>query len=158
MFTNFKRYSFVMLLTMLLVVTSAASALAIDLQLNDDWKASAVNGMVLKSGDSNNQFSGGIFYGPIANLKSESGKTVLGFGGLIGNLKSDENGNIKGAIGVTTITAFDNMFQASIVIDPADYKWLDADSYMLAITVQPIEAMKSVGSGVSALFGMIGLH
>lgn len=138
----------------------AGSAFAIDLQLNDDWRASVVNGLVLKSGNSNSQFSGGVFYGPIALIKSESGKNVLGLGGLIGNLKSDENGVIKGAIGITAVTAFDNMVQASVVADPTDFKWLDADSYMLAVTVQPIEAMKAVGSGLLSLLpiGMIGMH
>lgn len=143
---------FLLIVAMIFMSTSVYAA---DLQLNDDWQTAGVTGLVLQSGESNNAFSGGLFYGPIANVKTDSGKNIIGLGGLIGNLKSDDTGTIKGAIGVTAVTAFDNMIQASIVGDPTDFKWLNPDSYMLAITVDGIKAAKQLGSGMSIVFGWI---
>lgn len=144
-----------LILAAIMTVCLSAPAMAADLVLNETWEAQGVTGLVYQSGDATAQFSGGVFYGPIATLKTDGGKSVIGMGGVIGNLKSDENGVIKGAVGITVFTAFDNMFHASIVIDPEEYRWNNPDSYMAALTIDPLKAMKVFGNQVSAIIGIM---
>lgn len=148
-----KKFAFVFLILLAYCVL-AAPAFAWDFKLVDDWKAQETTGFVLKSGDAS-QLSGGAFYGPWAELTSDSGKRVLGFGGVTGNIKSDERGAWKGAIGMTVMTAFDDMLQGSIVIDPADFKWNEPDSYMFMIGISPIKAGSWTIDKGAALLGAI---
>jgi len=138
-----------------LSVSVSVSVMAMDLKLNEEWSTQAVSGVVFKADDAQAQFSGGVFFGPIANLRTNLGKSVLGLGGLIGNVKVDETGVYKGAVGITAITLFDNIIQGSVVIDPTEYKWIDPDSYMFAVTIQPVGALEVLGGSVTTLFGMI---
>ena len=144
-----------LILAVILTLSISVPAMAMDLQLNEDWKASAVSGVVFKADEAQAQFSGGVFFGPVANLKTDTGRSVLGIGGLIGNVKADEDGVYKGAVGVTVITLLDNIIQGSVVIDPTEYKWIDPESYMIAVTIQPVGALEAFGGSLAALFGMI---
>lgn len=146
---------FVLAITLVTILMMSTLSFALDFEVNENWQAAAISGVVFKADDANSQFSGGIFVGPIINLKSAAGKNVFGMGGLIGNIKADEDGVIKGAIGLTAVTAFNNTVQISVVADPTDFKWIDPDSYMMAVTVNPVDVFNTLGNGVSALFGMI---
>ena len=143
-----------LILAAIIIIALAIPAMAADLSLNETWTPLGVTGLVYQSGDATAQFAGGVFYGPVATLNTDGGKALLGMGGVIGNLKSDENGVIKGAVGITVLTAFDNMFQASVVVDPEQYRWNNPDDYMGAITVDPIKAVKVFGNQIGAIFGV----
>ena len=150
-FSMLKRF----ILTVILILSVSVPATAMDLKLSEEWSAHAVSGVVFAADDANSQFTGGIFVGPIVHLKTDLGKNIMGFGGLIGNVKTDEDGIIKGAGGITVVTIYDDMIQASIVVDPTQYKWIDPDTYMVAITFQPIGALETVGGTIASVFGMI---
>ena len=144
-----------LILAVILTLSVSVPAFSMDLKLSEEWLAHAVSGVVFAADDANSQFTGGIFVGPIAHLKTDLGSNILGFGGLIGNVKTDEEGIIKGAGGITIVTVYNDMIQASIVVDPTQYKWIDPDTYMIAITFQPVGALETIGGTIASVFGMI---
>ena len=152
-----KNCSAVLMVVVLAVTLSmlACSAFAADLKWSDDWDIHNITGAVMKDGDANNQLTTGAFYGTIAEVKNDAGKTLLGFGGMTGNLAADSEGHLTGVIGITAITAFDHMFQASIVGDINHFKVSDPESYKLYLSADPLKAGAYLFGKGSALVGLI---
>lgn len=132
------------ILTFIVLLTLSTTVYAGSLTWSD-WKVTSVTGSTLKSGDANNRLTTGVFIGPVAEWKNASGKSIVGFGGVVASLEVTPEGNLRGVGGLTPLTLLDNMVQVSVVGDINDFSLSNPDSYMLFISADVIKFGKWLG-------------
>lgn len=92
------------------------------------------------SGSDDLDGSAGIFIGTLGEVKTESGKKLLGLGGMA--LHVGETGHL--VVALDPITLFDDILQIGASIDTSNFRWKNPDDYLF-----------SVGFSASALIGKL---
>lgn len=115
-----------------LILAAAISLIAVSAQAASlDWSSdySMKDNISILSGSDDLNGSAGVFIGTIGEVKLESGKKLLGIGGV--SLHVGDTGNL--VVGVVPVTLFDDMIQLGIAVDMSDFMWNDKEDYLFSV-------------------------
>ena len=81
------------------------------------------------AGSDNMNGSAGVFIGTIGEVKLESGKKLLGLGGV--SFHVGDTGNL--VFTAVPITMFDDVIQLGVSADLSDFRWNESEDYLFSI-------------------------
>ena len=73
--------------------------------------------------------SAGVFLGTIGEVKLESGKKLLGLGGV--SFHVGDTGNL--VFTAVPLTLFDDVVQLGVSADLSDFRWNDPEDYLFSV-------------------------
>ena len=109
------------------ITLMAVSAQAADLKWSQDY--SMKDNIDVIANSDNMDGSAGVFIGTLGEVKLESGKKLLGLGGV--SFHVGDSGNM--VVGIVPVTLFDDMFQLGVSADLSDFRWDDPDDYLFSV-------------------------
>lgn len=125
-----------MLVIILSILCSFAVVQAASLKWSSDYKILDNTTVYYHSGESSGVGSAGVFIGTLGEIK-KSNKKMLGVGGF--NFNADAEGRL--IFGVVPVTAFDDMLQIGVAINPAEFRVNNSDSYMFSLGISISEVI-----------------
>ena len=122
----FKKSILALMLFVFLGVFSV-SATAADLGWSSDYAMKDNINMI--AGSDNMNGSAGVFLGTIGEVKLESGKKLLGLGGV--SFHVGDTGNL--VFTAVPLTLFDDVVQLGVSADLSDFRWNDPEDYLFSV-------------------------
>ena len=116
-----------LILALFAILVMSAPAMAADLTWSSDYAMK--DNINIISGSDNMNGSAGVFLGTIGEVKLESGKKLLGLGGV--SFHVGDTGNL--VFTAVPLTLFDDVVQLGVSADLSDFRWNDPEDYLFSV-------------------------